>query len=441
MTYTDALHYLYAAFPMYQQIGSTAYKANLNNTYLLDEYFGQPHRKFKTIHVAGTNGKGSVSHMLASVLQAAGYKTGLYTSPHLIDFRERIRVNGSPVSKQFVTAFTNTHQAIFEKVQPSFFEMIVFMAFEYFAHEEVDVAIIEVGLGGRLDATNIITPEVSVITNISKDHTQILGNTLPEIAREKAGIIKKGIPVVIGETQKEISGIFENIARKENCKIYFADKQYIIDYKFHEIDGLVNHHVRACPYWNIENISIDLKGMYQKKNIITVFMTLAILDQKGLKIDQNSVINGLKQVVSSTGLQGRWLEVSHNPLTVCDTAHNFDGLNNVMKQILDTPHKRLHMVLGFVADKDVNLIMSILPREANYYLCEPSIPRAKKVTDLQLLFEEHKMQHAAFKHVSEAFLSAQQKAGENDFIYIGGSTFVVADFLVWKKEEKTFLNK
>ena len=418
---------------MYQKIGNAAYKADLENAYILDGYFGHPHSKFKTIHVAGTNGKGSVSHMLASVLQAAGYKTGLYTSPHLLDFRERIKINGIMISEQFVTEFTSQYLKLFEKIKPSFFEMTVFMAFDYFVKEKVDIAVIEVGLGGRLDTTNIILPEVSVITNISKDHTQLLGNTIPEIAHEKGGIIKKNIPVVIGETQKETRPVFDEIANKHNCKINYADQLYSIDDQLREITGSVVHHFSSCPYWNLSSITIDLKGFYQKKNLCTVLMTLAVLEQKGTQIGVSSVIKGLERVVKSTGLQGRWQEVSFNPLVVCDTAHNYNGIENVLGQIKNTSYQELHMVLGFVSDKDIRSIAGILPPEACYYLCAPNIPRAKNVDELKLIFEEFNLRNSIHSGVAEAYQAAARQANESDLIFVGGSNFVVADFLEWHK--------
>jgi len=431
MNYDEALKYLYSAFPMYQRIGTDAYKANLDNANLLDEYFGFPHRRFKTIHVAGTNGKGSVSHMLASTLQAAGYKTGLYTSPHLLDFRERIRVDGMVISEPYIADFTTRHMAVFEKQKPSFFEMTVLMAFDYFAKEKVDIAVIEVGLGGRLDATNIIVPEVSVITNISKDHTQLLGETLGEIAREKAGIIKNNVPVVIGETQEEIQSVFDEIANNTNSEIFYADKYYSIDDYFRDENGSINFHFAKCHHWNLTAIPLDLKGIYQKKNLQTVLMTLTVLVQKGIEIDVNAIIQGLGSVVKSTGLQGRWQEISDNPLVVCDTAHNFSGIENIIDQIRNTPYCLLHMVLGFVADKDIHSIAGILPKSARYYLSEPNIPRAKKIMELKTVFEEFKLQYETFSSVPEAYQAAKKQATESDFIYIGGSTFIVADFLQW----------
>jgi dihydrofolate synthase / folylpolyglutamate synthase len=437
MNYKEVLQYLFSAFPMYQRVGNIAYKANLDNSNLLDEYFEFPHRKYKTIHVAGTNGKGSVSHMLASTLQSAGYKTGLYTSPHLIDFRERIRVEGKMITEEYITDFTNKHKTIFEQIKPSFFEMTVFMAFDYFAFEKVDIAVIEVGLGGRLDSTNVIVPEISVITNISMDHTQILGNTVAEIAREKAGIIKETVPVVIGETHIESQPVFDEIATENNSEIFYADKYYTIDDQFKDLNGSVHHHFTACPHWNLTSIILDLKGVYQRKNLQTVLMTLSVREQKGIKIGRTAIQQGLENVIATTGLLGRWQEIKDYPLIVCDTAHNYSGIKNVLEQIENTPYCLLHMVLGFVADKDVRSIAGLLPKAARYYLCEPNIPRAKKLDELKIIFDDFKLKSEVFSTVVEAFQAAVTNATESDFIYIGGSTFVVADFLKWKsKSEK-----
>ncbi len=432
MNYDEALKYLYQAFPMYQHIGTAAYKADLNNAFALDEYFGQQHKMFKTIHVAGTNGKGSVSHMLASVLQSAGYKTGLYTSPHMLDFRERIRVNGIPVPEEFVADFASQHLEIFKKVRPSFFEMTVFMAFAYFVTEKVDIAVIEVGLGGRLDTTNIITPEVSVITNISKDHTQILGNSLKEIALEKAGIIKKDVPVVIGETYIETSPVFDEIAYKNKSTIYYADNYYRTEDPSRNPDGTVSYHFIKCPHWKLSDIAIDLKGEYQRKNLATLLMSLSVLEERGTTIGVSSLKDGLLHVIKNTKLQGRWQEISNNPLVVCDIAHNTGGIEIILEQIRKIQFKKLHMVLGFVADKDIYSIVNILPVQANYYLCQPNISRAKKVEELKMIFDEFKLNNQKFLTVADAYKSAFDRVDKNDFIYIGGSTFVVADFLAWK---------
>ena len=438
MSYRDTIEYLFHALPMYQRIGGPAYKADLKNALILDKKLNHPYRKYKTVHVAGTNGKGSVCHILASILQSSGYKTGLYTSPHLLDFRERIKVDGEMVSEKFVVDFTKNNINLFEQIKPSFFEMTAFMAFEYFALQKVDIAIIEVGLGGRLDTTNVITPEISVITNIGMDHTQFLGNTLEEIAREKAGIIKNNIPVVIGETQEVINAVFKSTAKKYNSKIFFADQEYSVAYFMKNLDNSIRYKFINCYHWNLEDLDTDLTGNYQKSNIITSLMVLAILNKKSMPVKVAAIKSGLKQVRALTGLSGRWQEIEYNPLVVCDIAHNTEGIQQILKQIKDTPHKSLHMVLGFVSDKDINNILAILPPDANYYLCEPGIPRAQKIAYLSEKFQNKKYSNKCFNNVKNAYRDAKANAETNDLIYIGGSTFVVADFLAWKKNIKTF---
>jgi dihydrofolate synthase / folylpolyglutamate synthase len=439
MNYNEAITYLLEALPMYQRIGSLAYKADLDNAFRLDKHFGFPHKAFKTIHIAGTNGKGSVSHMLASVLQYAGYKTGLFTSPHLLDFRERIRVNGQMISKNYITHFTEQNIHLFEEIKPSFFEMSVFMAFTFFAQQEVDIAVIEVGLGGRLDTTNVITPEVSVITNIGLDHTQILGNTLHAIAGEKAGIIKMTIPVVIGESQPETKPVFENTASLLNCPIFFADDEYIIDHQIHNSDGTASSSFSACPFWNFETIRHDLRGYYQRKNIPTVLFTLSLLQKnKKIQIKPDHIRQGLLNVMKSTGLAGRWQTMGHNPLVICDTAHNAAGFAEVLLQIKDTPHNTLHIILGFVDDKEIEPIVSLLPSDAVYYLCRANVPRAMKTEILAGFFNRQNLINKTYNNVNEAFSDANLKASAEDLIYIGGSNFVVADFIAWKKKKNSF---
>ena len=436
MTYKKNLEYLFTSMPMYQHIGSNAYKADLENAFMLDEYFNFPHRSFKTVHIAGTNGKGSVSHMLASVFQDAGFRTGLFTSPHLLDFRERIKIDGKLITKKFVIDFTKKHKEIFNKIKPSFFEMTVFLAFEYFRQKKVDIAVIEVGLGGRLDTTNIITPEISVITNISKDHTQILGNTIKKIAHEKAGIIKENIPIVIGRNQPETRPIFELKAKEKNCLLYFADDLFKSDFQLQTLNGKIKYHFSKIFHWKFENVEADLKGIYQKENIGTVLTTLAILEKKGINITESQIQKGIRHVIKNTTLLGRWMEIDTNPLVVCDNAHNEDGISVVINQISITPHEKLHMVLGFVSDKDLRSILPLLPTHAQYYLCEPDIPRARNVFELQNEFNIHGLKTLAFKKVEDAFKVAKDNAGKKDFIFIGGSTFVVADFLRWKMKEE-----
>jgi dihydrofolate synthase/folylpolyglutamate synthase len=438
MTYRETVDYLFNALPMYQRVGGPAYKANLDNAYCLDNELSHPHTKYRTIHVAGTNGKGSVSHILASVLQAEGYRTGLYTSPHLIDFRERIRINGMPVAEKFVIEFTENHRRLFEHVNPSFFEMTAFMAFEYFAQQNADIAIIETGLGGRLDTTNIIVPEVSVITNIGKDHTQFLGDTIEKIAIEKAGIIKEGIPVVIGETQKNTRDIFRKTAENRNCKLYFADQHYSVSFRMKNTDGTVSHNFNACHHWNFNTLDTDLQGKYQRSNIITSLMTLALLDEGPVPVKPGAVRTGLKQVTRSTGLAGRWQVAGHNPPVICDIAHNKEGIGKVLEQIDETPYKNLSVVLGFVSDKDIGSILDILPVHAKYYLCEPDIPRAMKVSVLAEKCRQKDLDLRSYNKVSEAYRAAKNDARPEDLIFIGGSTFVVADFLRWKNPVKTF---
>lgn len=390
---------------MYQRVGKQAYKANLDNTIKLAGYLGNPEQHFKSIHVAGTNGKGSCSHMLASVLQEAGYKVGLYTSPHLKDFRERIRINGKPISKRSVSGFVSRHKAFFEVNELSFFEMTVGLAFDHFKKEKVDIAVVEVGLGGRLDSTNIISPEVGVITNIGLDHTQFLGTTLAEIATEKAGIIKLGIPVVIGETQAETQAIFKKIASEREAPIYFAEAEIVADYK------------------------TDLLGSYQQKNKRTVLAALQVLKKKGWKLTEEAIENGLKKVVANTGLLGRWQVLGEKPKIICDTAHNREGLTLVLEQLQNEPFERLHVVLGMVNDKEVSNILSLFPKEATYYFCRPDVPRGLSEGILAEKAALSGLKGKAFKTVKLAYRAAVKNALKNDLIYVGGSTFVVAEVL------------
>jgi dihydrofolate synthase/folylpolyglutamate synthase len=405
MTYQDTVNWMFKQLPMYQNQGKTAYKANLDNTLLLAKYLNHPEDKFKTIHVAGTNGKGSTSHMLASILQEAGYKVGLYTSPHLKDFRERIKISGKDVSKQFVIGFIHKHKSFFEANSLSFFEMTVGMAFDYFSRKKVDIAIIEVGMGGRLDSTNIITPEVSVITNIGLDHTQFLGTTLEAIAVEKGGIIKPNIPVVIGETQIETQSVFKSLAKKNHSEIYFAD---------HNIDKVFES---------------DLKGFYQQRNIKTVLQTIKVVNSKSFKISDKNLKQGLLNVVKNTGLKGRWQILQNSPKIICDTAHNKEGLKHVMNQLLNENFNQLHIVFGVVNDKDVDSILPLLPKEAIYYFCRPNLPRGLDATKLHDVFVSNGFKGNVYQSVEEALNSAKQYAVTDDLIYIGGSTFVVAEII------------
>ncbi|WP_298530634.1 folylpolyglutamate synthase/dihydrofolate synthase family protein [uncultured Algibacter sp.] len=405
MTYQDTLNWMFSQLPMYQNQGSTAFKKDLSNTLILADNLGNPEKGFKSIHVAGTNGKGSTSHMLASVLQEAGYKVGLYTSPHLKDFRERIKINGEEVNKEFVVDFIQTNKAFFETNKLSFFEMTVGMAFDYFSRQKVDIAVIEVGMGGRLDSTNIIIPEVCVITNIGLDHTQFLGNTLEAIAFEKGGIIKPSVPVVIGETQSETKPVFLELAKKNEAEIVFADKEVVEDYKS------------------------DLTGSYQSKNIKTVVESIKELRKKDYNVSEEQLINGLNRVVGNTGLLGRWQVLNQNPKIVCDTGHNKEGLIHVMKQLADEKFDLLHIVFGVVNDKDLSSIANLLPKKAKYYFCSPDIPRGLDAETLKNEFEKYNLKGKAYNSVNEAYKSAIAKAGSNDFIFIGGSTFVVAELI------------
>ncbi|WP_421812930.1 bifunctional folylpolyglutamate synthase/dihydrofolate synthase [Flagellimonas sp.] len=401
MTYKETLDWMFGQLPMYQQKGAAALNAKLDNIISFCNVLGNPEKKFKSIHVAGTNGKGSSSHMLSSILQEAGYKVGLYTSPHLKDFRERIKINGEVVSKKFVRDFIEENKTFFEYHKLSFFEMTVGMAFSYFAEEKVDVAIIEVGLGGRLDSTNIITPEVSLITNIGMDHTQFLGETLEKIALEKAGIIKPKVPVVISETQPETKMIFNLIAHQLKCNIIFADAEPAKGY------------------------STDLLGEYQQRNINGVVATIHQL--KHFNVTDEAISEGFKKVVENTGLLGRWQVLQENPLVVCDTAHNKEGLQLVLQQLKKQSYDQLHIVLGFVKDKDVRSVLSLFPKDAKYYFVRPSIPRGMDAIQLGELAQEQGLRGKVFNSVEKGLKNALKKAGEEDVIYVGGSTFVVAE--------------
>nr|WP_315149127.1 folylpolyglutamate synthase/dihydrofolate synthase family protein [uncultured Flavobacterium sp.] len=406
MNYQETINWMFNQLPMYQLQGASAYKKDLTNAYLLANHLDNPQKNLKCIHVAGTNGKGSTSHMLASILQEAGYKVGLYTSPHLRDYRERIKINGAEISEDFVCDFITKNKAFFEANDMSFFEMTVGLAFEYFANEKVDIAIIEVGMGGRLDATNIISPLVSVITNIGLDHTQFLGNTLAAIAFEKAGIIKSGIPVVIGEYTPETQPVFLAKAEENNSIIYFAS-------------DLI---AEAYPS--------DLVGDYQIHNIKTVIQTIKVLNaQKEFKISENQIKSGLINVVRNTGLLGRWQQLSESPKIICDTAHNKNGLEIVMKQILKEKFDTLHIVLGVVNDKDLDEVLPLFPTDAIYYFCKPNIPRGLDARILKDKAAKFNLNGDVHNSVSESYKKALQNATNSDFIYIGGSTFVVAEIL------------
>ncbi len=424
MNYEETLEYLYTAAPLFQNIGAGAYKEGLYNTRALDEHFNHPHTHYKTIHIAGTNGKGSCAHTIAAVLQAAGYRTGLYTSPHLVDFRERIRVNGEMIPKQEVIDFVENERAFFEPLYPSFFELTTALAFAWFAKQKVDIAVIEVGLGGRLDCTNIISPILSVITNISFDHTQFLGNTLREIAGEKAGIIKSGTPVVIGETVKETRPVFEETATSKHAPIIFAEENPIVESVCHKDDGMdITTNIGIAP------LHYELGGDYQAKNANTILWAVSELRKSGLKIDNNDIVTGFGKVKELTGLRGRWEIIYRNPMVIMDTGHNPGGLAYNMNQLasMKAPHKRI--VIGMVSDKDVSGSLNLMPKDAIYYFTKASVKRA---LNENLLCEKAKafgLHGTSYPTVAEAYNAAQSEASPEDIIYIGGSNFVIADFL------------
>ena len=421
MDYPEVLDFMYSSLPMYQRVGKAAYKADLKNSLEFDRHFNYPHQNYKSIHIAGTNGKGSVSHLLASVLMENGYKTGLYTSPHLTDYRERIMVDGEKIDKDFVCDFINNNFNFIINLKPSFFEMSVALALDYFRHKNIDIAIIETGMGGRLDSTNILNPILSIITNISYDHTEFLGSTLEQIAEEKAGIIKKEIPVIIGETNPKTSQVFINHSKDKNCKLAFADKDVKI-YKKGE---------RLIIESNSLSISFtpELRGIYQLKNYCTAFAGLKELVENKIHIDPESIVAGFEKVIINTGLRGRWQIMSTTPIIICDTAHNKEGIEMVIKQLLDEEYTELHIVIGFVNDKNVKEIIKLFPKEAKYYFCRADIPRAMDEELLYELANECGLQGNVFANVSEAFEKASKSCSENGTIFIGGSTFVVADFL------------
>jgi len=431
MDYAETLQYLYTQLPMFTRVGSSAYKEDLTNTIELCKRLDNPQDKFKSIHIGGTNGKGSTSHMLAAVLQIAGYKTGLYTSPHLRDFRERVRINGEMIGEQHVIDFVADHQKDFETISPSFFEMTVGLAFDIFAKEKVDIAVIEVGLGGRLDSTNIITPLLSVITNIGWDHMNILGDTLQLIAGEKAGIIKHGVPVIIGEYQPDIANIFLQKAAKEEADISFASDDFEVKgervkdkgvSEFLDLEIKDNH-----SQLTTHNLQLDLTGSYQLKNIKTVLSAVEQLREQGFVITDEHLQIALRQVKTLTGLHGRWEVLSTDPLTICDTGHNPEGIQEVLKNIAATPYQHLHFVIGMVNDKDISKVLSMLPTDATYYFCRPDIPRGLEAENLKHQAESLGLSGEIYPNVKTAYQSAQKAAQKDDLVFVGGSTFVVAE--------------
>lgn len=425
MTYEQTLHYLYNKLPLYSNIGIKAYKADLNNTLALCQYLGNPHNKIKTIHIAGTNGKGSTSHMLASVFQQNGYKTGLYTSPHLKDFRERIKLNGEMIPHDFVIDFVEKIKTFSEKINPSFFELTFVMALEYFMQQNVDIAIIETGLGGRLDSTNVITPEVAVITNIGFDHMDILGDTIEKIAAEKAGIIKQNIPVIIGETTSSTKNIFHEKAKEKNASVFFAEKMYEIisatqvNEKLEVI--LLSNSTAQTKIYNL-----DLAALYQSKNLRTVLTVIEALKNK-YSLKEENIKNALSHVKDITGLHGRWEVIQKNPLVVLDVAHNVDGIQQLINQIKNSSYKKLHIVFGMVKDKEIEKVLELLPKNATYYFTKAQIPRALPENELLQRAEKFNLNGASYTEVNKALKAAMEAATEEDMIIVCGSVFVAGE--------------
>ncbi|MBQ8064230.1 MAG: bifunctional folylpolyglutamate synthase/dihydrofolate synthase [Prevotella sp.] len=435
MNYEETCEYLYSQMPMFERQGASGYKEGLANTLALDEHLGHPHRAYATIHVGGTNGKGSCSHTIAAILQECGYRVGLYTSPHLVDFRERIRVNGKPVSEEYVVDFVSRERAFFEPLHPSFFEVTTALAFQYFKDSNIDIAVVEVGLGGRLDCTNIITPIVSVITNISFDHTQFLGDTLAKIAAEKAGIIKHGVPVIIGESNSETRPVFEARAKDMDAPIVFAeDEPEVVSAEVRAEGGM---HYRTRHMGELDG---DLGGIYQQKNMNTVLYAMGAVARLGyLSISSDSrnnvekcsyeVSEAIRHVAEKTGLMGRWQTVQTTPRVICDTGHNVGGWQYISRQLQQTPCQQLHIIFGMVDDKDVDGVLELLPKQATYYYTKASTHRAVNESDLQQKAAQHGLKGASYPTVAEAYKAAMAVATRNDLVFVGGSSYVVGDFL------------
>ncbi len=424
MNYSETMAYLYAQLPFFQKQGEKAYKPKLNNIIALCDYLGNPQHSFKTLHVAGTNGKGSSSHFLASILQESGYKTGLYTSPHLKDFRERFRINGKMVHKSFVSSFVKKHAKIIKEIEPSFFEVSVAMAFQLFKEQKIEIAVIEVGLGGLWDSTNIILPELSLITNIGLDHTNILGNTIEEIAFQKAGIIKPNTPVIISEYTEITKDVFNKVAKEKNAEITYASDTYKHKTIVTNIDAL---EVQIENEKEVISLKSGLNGIYQAKNIMGVYATCMILIQKKYRISQETIQKGVQKVVKNTGLKGRWQIISRSPLTICDTGHNTHALKITLEKLIDSKHENLHLVLGFVNDKDIKSVFELLPKQAKYYFCEFDSFRSSSLSDLEKLGQEYHLNFESHKNVNLAMIAAKAKSRKSDLIFIGGSTFVVSE--------------
>ena len=426
MNYQETLDWMFSQLPMYQRIGGAAYKADLNNTVALLNLLGNPQNNFKSVHVAGTNGKGSTSHMLASIFQEAGYKTGLYTSPHLRDFRERIRINGEMIPEEKVTAFIEAHQAEFQSMGLSFFEMTVGMAFDHFAKEQVDIAIVEVGMGGRLDSTNLITPELSIITNIGLDHVQFLGDTLEKIAHEKAGIIKDGIPVVIGETQPETRQVFIDTAEAHHSPICFADQVFDCDKIHIESQFKQQYDVWKNSELYLEACEIPLMGLYQRKNLTTVMCAADLLRQR-FDLSDDDLRDGVANVTRNTHLMGRWQILNDDPLTIADTGHNVDGIREVVMQLSEMSYSKLHFVLGMVNDKDIDHVLQLLPHHCEYYFCKADIPRGLDANILAQKAFDLGLRGKVYDSVRDAYQSAVNAARFDDVVFVGGSNFIVAE--------------
>ena len=419
--------FLFSQLPMFQRIGAAAYKADLNNTISLCKILDNPEQKFPSIHIAGTNGKGSVSHMIASVLQTAGFKTGLYTSPHLKDFRERIRINGKKIPKEYVVDFVEKNKSDFSKISPSFFEYTFGMAISWFAEEKVDIAIMETGMGGRLDSTNVVNSVLSVITNIGLDHTQFLGDTLEKIAIEKAGIIKAGTPVVIGESQAETKDVFTNKANELNSHLFFADNEFELRNLTTSNKGFAFDIFKKQQSW-FENTNCELAGYYQKKNIVTAIKALETFSENN-PISKGHIRTGLSNVVQNTGLSGRWQILQNEPLSICDTGHNADGISMIVSQIKNIKHKKLHFVIGMVNDKNIESVLSLLPKDATYYFCKANIPRGLDANELQNIAGNFGLKGKSYSSVRDAYKAALSSANKDDLIFTGGSTFVVAEVI------------
>lgn len=425
--FQETLDFLFTQLPMFQRVGNVAFKKDLTNIRKLCKALGNPQKAFQSIHIAGTNGKGSTAHLIASVLQAAGYKTGVYTSPHYKDFRERIKIDGQLCSKQFVIDFVAEHQALFTAIRPSFFEITVAMAFDFFKKEKVDIAIIETGLGGRLDSTNIIRPVLSVITNISFDHQQFLGNTLKKIAKEKAGIIKKNVPVVIGEEQSEVKSVFQSVAKKRNAPISFASRAYKLQYLKEDLTHTYYRVSKRGKVW-IPQLKVNLHGVFQTKNIGTALKALEQLDNS-FNISEKAIRKGLAELKSLSYYIGRWQLLSEKPLIICDSAHNEAGLRIIKDSLNKISKKDLHFIFGTVNDKDLNLVLALLPKQAKFYFAKANIPRGLDAKQLQNAAQQHDLNGKAYSSVANALKAAQRSAGAEDLIFVGGSIFVVAEVL------------